>query len=409
MKYYNHCLFYLIQPGFIIQSGDPTGTGKGGSSIFGVINGEKERFFEDDFSPKLKHNKTGIVSMNNFGSNTNNSQFFITLRKDDLQFLDKKYMIVGEIVEGLDVVINISDAFCDQEGRPLRNIRILKTNILFDPFPDPNGFQEPDASPNREIAYQSNDVRFEKDEKIEENNTDEQIKMQDAKVKADILTMVGDIPDPEIKPPDNVLFVCKLNPITEKDDLEVIFSRFGKINSCDIVRNRKTGDSLCYGFIEFENKESCEQAYLKMDKALIDDRHIHVDFCQSIAKVDPRKKQKTSESTNMALTRRKHLHQEKKKKDSIKVKDSSFNPDVANLLFGGLGDQIKSYLENQEKEKEKKRKKRERGGRGKRKGEEKKKGKEKEEQKEKKKRKIEKEEKRREKKKEKRKVRKKKE
>jgi peptidyl-prolyl cis-trans isomerase-like 4 len=56
--------------------------------------------------------------------------------------------------------------------------------------------------------------------------------------------MLEDIPDANMKPPDNVLFVCKLNPATLSEDLETIFSRFGSIRSCDVVRDWKTGDSL---------------------------------------------------------------------------------------------------------------------------------------------------------------------
>jgi len=100
------------------------------------------------------------------------------------------------------------------------------------------------------------------------------------------LELLGDLPDAEIQPPDNVLFVCKLHPVTTEEDLELIFSRFGIIKACDIIRDHKTNDSLCYGFIEYENKESAEEAYFKMNKVLIDDRRIHVDFSQSVAKVD---------------------------------------------------------------------------------------------------------------------------
>jgi peptidyl-prolyl cis-trans isomerase-like 4 len=78
--------------------------------------------------------------------------------------------------------------------------------------------------------------------------------------------------------------VCKLNQVTTDQDLETIFSRFGEILSCEIVRDKKTGDSLCYAFIEYDNKEDAEQAFFKMDNVLIDDRRIHVDFSQSVAK-----------------------------------------------------------------------------------------------------------------------------
>merc|ERR1711876_112794 len=106
---------------------------------------------------------------------------------------------------------------------------------------------------------------------------------KEAKARATILEMVGDLPDAEVAPPENVLFVCKLNPVTADEDLEIIFSRFGKVESCEVTRDKKTGDSLQYAFVEFDCKEACERAYFKMDNVLIDDRRIHVDFSQSVA------------------------------------------------------------------------------------------------------------------------------
>ena len=79
--------------------------------------------------------------------------------------------------------------------------------------------------------------------------------------------------------------MCKLNPVTQDEDLELIFGRFGKILSCEVIRDQKTGDSLQYAFIEYEEKASCEAAYFKMQGVLIDDRRIHVDFSQSVSKL----------------------------------------------------------------------------------------------------------------------------
>lgn len=97
--------------------------------------------------------------------------------------------------------------------------------------------------------------------------------------------MVGDLPFADIKPPENILFVCKLNPITRDQDLEIIFGRFGKIVSCEIIRDKQSGDSMGYAFIEYENQQDCEDAYAKMDNVLIDDRRIKVDFSQSVSKM----------------------------------------------------------------------------------------------------------------------------
>lgn len=71
--------------------------------------------------------------------------------------------------------------------------------------------------------------------------------------------MVGDLPFANVRPPENVLFVCKLNPVTRDEDLELIFSRFGTIMSCQVIRDKKTGDSLQYAFIEFDKREQAEQ------------------------------------------------------------------------------------------------------------------------------------------------------
>ena len=95
--------------------------------------------------------------------------------------------------------------------------------------------------------------------------------------------MIGDLPDADCAPPENVLFVCKLNPVTTDDDLEIIFSRFGKVVNCEVIRDKKTQESLQYAFVEFDEQKSCEAAYFKMDNVLIDDRRIHVDFSQSVS------------------------------------------------------------------------------------------------------------------------------
>eukprot|EP00392_Amoebophrya_sp_AT5.2_P016998 g17309.t1 len=79
-----------------------------------------------------------------------------------------------------------------------------------------------------------------------------------------------------VKPPAEALFVCKLNPVTTDEDLELIFSRFGKIKECAIIRDFKTGDSLNYAFIEFETEDAVLEAYEKMNNVLIDDRRIKV-------------------------------------------------------------------------------------------------------------------------------------
>ena len=142
---------------------------------------------------------------------------------------------------------------------------------------------------------------------------------REAQANAQILEMVGDIPDADAKPPENVLFVCKLNPATTAEDLEVIFSRFGPIISSEVIKDQKTGDSLQYAFIEFENEDDCTNAYFKMDNVLIDDRRIHVDFCQSLAKVKGVRRRKLSSEKDESLSNQRFVAKSLPKKDGYEM------------------------------------------------------------------------------------------
>nr|SVE74290.1 EOG090X0971 [Daphnia barbata] len=198
MKRYNFNRFYHVERNFLCQAGDPTGTGRGGESIFGILYGEQAKYYEGEQVPVLKHTKPGLLSMS------------------------------GRIAADEDIN--------DMEGKTAEEIEEL-------------------------------------------------IAEKEAKARATILEMVGDLPSVDAAPPENVLFVCKLNPVTTDDDLMIIFSRFGKIVNCEIIRDRQTMNSLQYAFIEFDNPKSCEDAYFKMDNVLIDDRRIHVDFSQSVSRL----------------------------------------------------------------------------------------------------------------------------
>ncbi|CAO3578267.1 unnamed protein product [Absidia cylindrospora] len=279
------------------QTGDPTGKGDGGSSIFGEINGNQQRYFPAEIRPHLKHQQRGTVSMAvsneqqqedpESGGAVSGSQFFITLA-DGLDYLDGKYTVFGQVAEGWDVLDKLNEAYCDAQGRPYRDIRIRHTVVLDDPFDDPEGLQVPDASPVP-TKEQLESIRIGEEEDIEEDGDIEEMerrkRAREAKAQALTLEMVGDLPFAEVRPPENILFVCKLNPVTRDEDLELIFSRFGRINSCEIIRDRTTGESLSYAFIEFDEKEHAEEAYFKMQSVLIDDRRIHVDFSQSVSKL----------------------------------------------------------------------------------------------------------------------------
>ncbi|VDN59327.1 unnamed protein product [Dracunculus medinensis] len=115
--YYNGTIFHRIIADFIIQGGDPTGTGKGGASIYG------DRF-PDEIDDNLKHTGAGIISMANAGPNTNGSQFFITL--GPTQHLDGKHTIFGRVAAGMKVVQKIGLVDVDNNDRPKSEVRLIK-------------------------------------------------------------------------------------------------------------------------------------------------------------------------------------------------------------------------------------------------------------------------------------------
>lgn len=119
--YYDGTIFHRVIKDFMIQWGDPTGTGRGGESIYG----EK---FEDEFHRDLK-NVYGMVSMANAGPNTNGSQFFIIHAKAT-PWLDNHHTVFGKVIEGMEVVDTIAQEQVDHSDRPLQEVKIIKMSVV---------------------------------------------------------------------------------------------------------------------------------------------------------------------------------------------------------------------------------------------------------------------------------------
>lgn len=118
--YYNGTKFHRVIRDFMVQGGDPTGTGKGGMSIYGEC-------FDDEIHDDLKHTGAGILSMANSGPDTNGSQFFVTLAPT--QWLDGKHTIFGRIYSGMTIVKRIGLVETDKNDRPVDDVKIVKGSV----------------------------------------------------------------------------------------------------------------------------------------------------------------------------------------------------------------------------------------------------------------------------------------
>ena len=123
--YYRGQVFHRNIKNFMIQGGDPTGSGRGGQSVWG-------KNFEDEFEGPRRHDKRGVISMANKGKNTNSSQFFITYRP--AKHLDLKHTVFGQVVGGMDVLARLEAVEGDAKDRPTEDIELKDVVVFLDPF-----------------------------------------------------------------------------------------------------------------------------------------------------------------------------------------------------------------------------------------------------------------------------------
>jgi peptidylprolyl isomerase len=118
--YYDGVIFHRVIKNFMIQSGDPTGSGRGGESIW-------KQDFEDEFKPGIVFDRAGILAMANRGRNTNGSQFFITTKPTP--WLNGRHTIFGEVEEGYEVIEQIENTKTDSRDKPTKEIKILRAYL----------------------------------------------------------------------------------------------------------------------------------------------------------------------------------------------------------------------------------------------------------------------------------------
>lgn len=122
--YYNGLIFHRVIKGFMIQGGDPTGTGRGGNSAWGEP-------FGDEVSADVTFGRPGLLAMANAGPNTNGSQFFITTAK--APWLNMRHTIFGEVISGYDVVEKIENAATDSSDKPISEQKIIRAYLKTTP------------------------------------------------------------------------------------------------------------------------------------------------------------------------------------------------------------------------------------------------------------------------------------
>ena len=315
-RYFTRSLVFAIDH-HAAHLGDPTGTGEGGGSIFALLDTKnsgshsieksEKRFLRSSVESSSTEIKRGqvVASLIRNLPDTVGSQFSIALRD---YVSGVPVPIIGEIAEDdggvLDQFLSMP---CDKDGRPLADIRITRALVVYDPFSDPKGYTDllmernvvlengravsspsperpPEESVPPRLPYNPEDLREE---------TAEEVTRIEDRERAVVLELLGDLPDADIEAPKEVLFVCKLNPVTTDEDLELIFSRFDEKVKVEIIRDHETKQSLQYAFVEFTNQQAANEAYFKMNNALVDDRRIKVDFSQSVAKLWDKYKQKS--------------------------------------------------------------------------------------------------------------------
>lgn len=180
---------------------------------------------------------------------------------------EEKDAYIGAVAEGFGAL--------DEINKSKAPVYLLHAHVLYDPFPDSEGLLQHKIDTERPTREQIDNFA-----KLQENVDHDASETEggDALIQALALELVGDIEHYKLKPSPTTLFVARLNPITSEESLEVIFARFGPVKKVKIFK----GEKSIYAFIDYQDKESVEAAYVSLhESCYIDGYKVIVDFSQS--------------------------------------------------------------------------------------------------------------------------------
>ena len=303
--FYADDVFHNVQRDGFVAAGNglPFG-GEGSTHIF--ADTQPQGFLPEGIGRPFEV-RFGTVLMATNTAGRHGSSFLISTSDTRMLRAGATMTVLGVVAEGDDTLRRMNAAITAPSGQPLRRIRIRAAHVLHDmdgkkllPVPLP-----PRTVVETDTVYLSSEDDDDNDGE-ESSAVAERMALRQMRKQEYVLQLLGEIPmgAEGLTAPDNVLFVCKLNPFTLDADLSQFFAQFGKILSCEILRDQNTKQSLQYAFIEFETVEGCRSAYSRADNVLLDDRRIHVDFSQSVRHLWKKEKQASREDPKRAKTQK---------------------------------------------------------------------------------------------------------
>jgi RNA recognition motif. (a.k.a. RRM, RBD, or RNP domain) len=219
----------------------------------------------------LVESKTAIEYLD-VGIDSPSNSLFISLSQKPRNLTK---LIIGRIAESIDGFLEkLNSLIADKNLNLLEKVSCISVHVIFDPR----------KSLDNQSLFCLTKQRSKRSQKFPAK-----IQGKDISSREVTLSLLGDIPVDAatgdlIKPRENVLFICKLNPITEETDLETIMSRFGEVKTLEIIKDKESGKKLGYAFVEFSDVAGCDRAVKGLQNSVIDDRKVVVDYSQSVAK-----------------------------------------------------------------------------------------------------------------------------